>query len=95
MTTPSQPNQTLALKFQLMLWCIKIPISDAAVQADLSVNYQKTKHVKETLCPDNFFLPAVEAVQALPGYNFVELDGALDKECDDKPDRALAQVQHQ
>ena len=70
-------------------------VSDAAVQAELSVNYQKAEHVEVALCPDNLFLLAVEAVQALPGYNIIQLDGAVDQECDDEPDRALAQDQHQ
>ena len=59
-------------------------VSDAAVQADLYVHHLKAEHVEDALCPDQFFLPAVEAVQARPGNNLVQLDGAGDQEYDDQ-----------
>ena len=55
-------------------------VSDAAVQVDLRVHahHQEAEHVEDALCPDQFFLPAVEAVQAQPSNNLVQLDGAVD-----------------
>ena len=69
-------------------------VSDAAVQADLCVHvhHLEAEHVEDALCPDQFFLPAVEAVQARPGNNLVQLDGADDQEYDDQD---YAHVQHQ
>ena len=48
------------------------------------VHHLKAEHVEDALCPDQFFLPAVEAVQARPGNNLVQLDGAGDQEYDDQ-----------
>ena len=61
-------------------------VSDAAVQADLRVHvhHQEAEHDEDALCPDQFFLPAVEAVQARPSNNLVQLDGAVDQEDDDQ-----------
>ena len=58
-------------------------VSDAAVQADLA-HHLEAEHVEDALCPDQFFIPAVEAVQARPGNNLVQLDGAGDQEYDDQ-----------
>ena len=68
--------------------------SDAAIQADLCVHvhHLEAEHVEDALCPDQFFLPAAEAVEAQPGNNLVQLDGADDQEYDDQDH---AHVQHQ
>ena len=69
--------------------------SDAAIQADLCVHvhHLEAEHVEDALCPDQFFLPAAEAVEAQPGNNLVQLDGADDQEYDDQ-DHANVHQQH-
>ena len=56
------------------------------------VHHLEAEHVEDALCPDQFFLPAAEAVEAQPGNNLVQLDGADDQEYDDQDH---AHVQHQ
>ena len=50
--------------------------------------------VEDALCPDQFFLPAVEAVQARPSNNLVQLDGAVDQEDDDQDHAHAHHHQH-
>ena len=71
-------------------------VSDAAVQADLGVHvhHQEAEHAEDALCPDRFFLPAVEAVQSQPSNNLVQLDGAVDQEDDDQDHAHAHHHQH-
>ena len=50
--------------------------------------------VEDSFCPDQFFLPAVEAVQARPSNNLVQLDGAVDQEDDDQDHAHAHHHQH-